>query len=427
MGQRASGLLPAACRNSLWPYWAKGAAAEALAAQISAPYPVRRGHIPQRKALQAKAGINLLPILPQGLAEGPRRAVPHPFSLWVRVEIDPPGHPAASPSPVFPVSIIQKNPAPNGTGKERKTALQKEGKRTQKFVASITIFGFQVRVDKPGALWYTKDAGRNTLYTHVTELVFKRTVSASAMREPPFEAAFYIYVGKFFMDLYVFSDESGVFDRVHNDIFVFGGIVFFSKEERDACARKYIHAERALRSAGVYSQKAELKASAISKKDKGKLFRATNQYCRFSVAIYQKRLLERIFADKKTKQRYLDYAYKIGLKRLFEHLIKNGTILPEEITNIFVFADQHTTATNGRYELEQSLQQEFKFGTYNQSWSVYYPPLFHQLQTISVSFCNSAKKPLIRAADIIANRVYYMACQKPDKLSECGVFLSKLP
>lgn len=129
--------------------------------------------------------------------------------------------------------------------------------------------------------------------------MFKRTVSASAMREPPFEAAFYIYVGKLFMDLYVFSDESGVFDRVHNDIFVFGGIIFLSKEEKDDCARKYIHAEKILRSTGAYSQNAELKAAALSKKDKGKLFRATNQYHRFSVIVYQKDLLERIFSDKK--------------------------------------------------------------------------------------------------------------------------------
>ncbi len=108
------------------------------------------------------------------------------------------------------------------------------------------------------------------------------------MREPPFEAAFYIYVGKLFMDLYVFSDESGVFDRVHNDIFVFGGIIFLSKEEKDDCARKYIHAEKILRSTGAYSQNAELKAAALS-----------NQYHRFSVIVYQKDLLEGIFSDKK--------------------------------------------------------------------------------------------------------------------------------
>lgn len=35
------------------------------------------------------------------------------------------------------------------------------------------------------------------------------------------------------MDVYVYSDESGVFDSVHNDYFVFGGIIFFDKKNKD--------------------------------------------------------------------------------------------------------------------------------------------------------------------------------------------------
>ena len=46
------------------------------------------------------------------------------------------------------------------------------------------------------------------------------------------------------MNIFVYSDESGVLDKAHNDIFVFGGIVFLSKDERDIAARKYSAAER---------------------------------------------------------------------------------------------------------------------------------------------------------------------------------------
>ena len=35
------------------------------------------------------------------------------------------------------------------------------------------------------------------------------------------------------MNLFVYSDESGVFDHKHNDLFVFGGLVFLSKEDKD--------------------------------------------------------------------------------------------------------------------------------------------------------------------------------------------------
>lgn len=43
------------------------------------------------------------------------------------------------------------------------------------------------------------------------------------------------------MDIFVYSDESGVFDVDHNDIFVFGGIILLGKGAKDDCARKYAH------------------------------------------------------------------------------------------------------------------------------------------------------------------------------------------
>ena len=56
------------------------------------------------------------------------------------------------------------------------------------------------------------------------------------------------------MDLYIYSDESGVFDREHNDFYVFGGVIFLGKEERDIASRKYIAAENVARAAENLSQ-----------------------------------------------------------------------------------------------------------------------------------------------------------------------------
>lgn len=46
------------------------------------------------------------------------------------------------------------------------------------------------------------------------------------------------------MNLFVYGDESGVFDKAHNDLFVFGGLIFLDKESKDTAYRKYISAER---------------------------------------------------------------------------------------------------------------------------------------------------------------------------------------
>ncbi|CCI86955.1 DUF3800 domain-containing protein [Lactobacillus gigeriorum] len=208
------------------------------------------------------------------------------------------------------------------------------------------------------------------------------------------------------MELFVYSDESGVFDKAHNEIFVFGGVLFLSKQDKDIAARKYKHVEKIVRKNEHKDNFYELKATTVNFKDRNKIYRSLNKLEKFGVVVHQQRILEKIFENKKSKQRYLDYAYKICLKRKLQYLIKNNNIDPQEVTGIHVFADEHTTATNGRYELQEALEQEFKHGTYNWDYSKFFEPLFPNLENVEVSYCNSEKITLIRAADITANKLY---------------------
>lgn len=207
------------------------------------------------------------------------------------------------------------------------------------------------------------------------------------------------------MNIYVYSDESGVFDKAHNDFFVYGGLILLEKEERDICARKYRAAEKSM--SHRYSSGMELKATSIKNSDKNKLFRSMNQYIKFGVIIYQNRLLNSIFSDKKTKQRYLDFAFKIGLKKALSLLVDQGKIVASDVENINVYVDEHTTATDGKYELRESLLQEFKYGIHNWNYNLFFPPMFPEMLDVNLTFCNSEKYPLVRAADIIANKMYH--------------------
>ena len=230
------------------------------------------------------------------------------------------------------------------------------------------------------------------------------------------------------MDLFVYSDESGVFDRIHNDYFVFGGLILLGNEAKDIAIRKYIAAERALNSSGKYKRGYELKATHITNAEKGKLYRSLNSYYKFAVIIRQQSVLKNIFDDKKSKQRFLDYAYKVGLKNLLKHLIAKGLIDSNEPNTLAVNCDEHTTATDGRYELREALIQEYKIGTFNFKWDTFYPPILPALTGVNVNYCNSAKKPLVRAADIIANKVYYCVLNNkiPDIRSD-HLILTYLP
>ena len=228
------------------------------------------------------------------------------------------------------------------------------------------------------------------------------------------------------MNIFVFSDESGVFDKVHNKIYVYGGVIFLSKEDKDNNSRKYKHVEKTISTSGGYDNNYELKACRITNKEKAKIYRSLNNCIKFGVIISQERVNDEKFQNKKSKQRYLDYAYKIALKRTLVDLIEKRIIIKEDVENIYCFVDEHTTATNGCYELREALEQEFKIGTTNFKYMKFYPPLFTNLRSLELKYCNSAKIPLIRAADIVANNIYYKAMNEKLEKAE-NLYIYYLP
>ncbi len=83
---------------------------------------------------------------------------------------------------------------------------------------------------------YNIVAGRDTLYTRETDLTFECHGMAPAT-EPP-KGGLSISGDK--KEIYVYSDESGVFDKEYNEAFVFGGLIFLKKKDMDDCSRKYL-------------------------------------------------------------------------------------------------------------------------------------------------------------------------------------------
>lgn len=229
---------------------------------------------------------------------------------------------------------------------------------------------------------------------------------ASATRKDHLLVAFYLGG---FMDLFVYSDESGVFDQVHKDYFVFGGLICLGKEQKDIISRKYIHVERVIRAQSSFKNSDELKACKLNGKQKANIYRSLNSVYKFSVVIEQKKVNSSVFSSPKHKQRYLDFCYKLTLKKALKCLIYNKKLNPDEVENIHIYCDEHTTATDGIYELKEALFNEFKIGTFNFNYDHFYEPIFPKMKGLDVHYCNSATTTLVRAADIIANRVYYEA------------------
>ena len=212
------------------------------------------------------------------------------------------------------------------------------------------------------------------------------------------------------MNIYVYSDESGVLDKQHNSYYVFGGVLFLSGEDRDTCSRRFVAAEKNIRSSENISTNTEVKACNIQPKSKNKLYRILKSEERFGVVISQKRLTnDELFSNKKSKQRYLDWAYKMAIKTKFQELIAQGVIDPQKVESISFLVDEHSTATDGWYELRESLEKEFKIGMWNFEYMTFHKPLFPSVKSVNLQYCNSAKNTLVRAADIVANHIFYLS------------------
>lgn len=228
------------------------------------------------------------------------------------------------------------------------------------------------------------------------------------------------------MNIYVYSDESGVFDKEHNDVYVFGGVILLGKEAKDICGRKYLHVENTLRNR--YKDTEELKANILSNRDKGKMYRSLNQEYKFAAIVDEKRINENIFAEKKSKQRYLDYVYKLALKNALNQMMDFNIFSKGDVERIIVNYDEHTTATNGRYELREALLQELKIGTFNYDYQCFFPPLLDTLLDVQTNICDSKNVTLVRAADIIANCVYHSALKDFNfRPKNSKIFIKRFP
>lgn len=218
------------------------------------------------------------------------------------------------------------------------------------------------------------------------------------------------------MKVYVYADESGTFDKTHNELFVYGGIVVPGKEAKDELERRYLAVEDSIKSEpGSIDAGDEAKACRLSMKERKRLFRVVEKSrCRqFGYIVQQGKLKDAVFATKATRQRYLDWALKMGIKLCVNSMFKDGSLLKSDVDKLAVFVDEHSSSTAGKYNLCESINEEFRTGIYNPETNTEFAPVFSpDFPKIPVGYLNSEKTTLIRAADVTANWIY---CAERDK------------
>lgn len=212
------------------------------------------------------------------------------------------------------------------------------------------------------------------------------------------------------MDLYIFSDESGIFDSKHYDLFVYAGLIIIGKQDMDMLSRRYLGLEKNLRKKTKYKNTGELKARHLDDCDRKKLLKLFSRVLKFAVLVDLKKLdQEFVFKNQKSKQRYMDFAYQTVLRKAFELMLHENIVKLEEELSIFIHEDNHHIATGIKCSKEEAIFQDLQSGTYVPGSGMFIPPLFPNLQKVSVTLHDSVQATLIRGADLIANTVYVSA------------------
>lgn len=207
------------------------------------------------------------------------------------------------------------------------------------------------------------------------------------------------------MNLYVYSDESGWVNNTR-PYFVYGGLILLSAEEKSNAETIYKSCEDILKKTVLIGRKREIKASGISDYCKDLLFNSMRRFFKFGVIIDNRKLNPRILNYKKHRQRFIEYAFRAGVKNAVETLVKKKRIKKTQIENMHFFADNHPSAINTVYEMNEELEKEYKRGCFSAGYTEYKPPFFRNIKSVNMTFCDSQRNLLIRASDIIANTLY---------------------
>lgn len=149
----------------------------------------------------------------------------------------------------------------------------------------------------------------------------------------------------------------------------------------------------------------ELKASKLEAKHKRALFNSIRAYDSVSLVVHIPKVYDCILKDKKSICRYKDYVLKRCVKEKLKQMIHQGRLSASDDVTIHISIDEQLTATNGYYDLRDSIQEELQYGVCNFDYGITHPNVFTGNVRVEIQYCKSEHNYMIQASDIIANRI----------------------
>lgn len=206
------------------------------------------------------------------------------------------------------------------------------------------------------------------------------------------------------MEIFTYMDDSGKLTKYEN-VSIYAGIVFFSKEEKDKFINFYRSINNDIKCKYCHNKCfkcPEIKNINIKPTDKRRIFNLLKKYYMIGVIIDNTKVYENIKDSKKARRRFIEYSIRRLTKEYFQDLINKKIINPDDDI-IFIFnMDQENTKSDAYYNLRDGIYKELKYGVHNIKNQSNFKPILKNLKEIRFTYHDSKHCYGVQAADLIA-------------------------
>lgn len=225
--------------------------------------------------------------------------------------------------------------------------------------------------------------------------------------------------------IYICLDDSGKLSK-KEPFCVYGGLVFFSKQERDKFIVQYrkiisnFKCKYCLQEMCSCNKKCpELKSNNIKPSNRRWIMNYIKKYFAIATVIDNNRVYHHIINNTASKGRYVDYCIRRLVKDTIKKLIETKQIDPCKPLKIILEIDEQSTKSNGYYGLKEGIIEELIHGIMNFNYSGVVEPLLKSNLVLELGYRDSKKCIVIQAADFIAGTVRKAMIQNTKECKPC--------
>ena len=212
-------------------------------------------------------------------------------------------------------------------------------------------------------------------------------------------------------EIYINLDDSGKLTS-KEQISVYGGLVFFSKAEKDKFITQYRSIVKEISCKYCKKDKntcdkdcPEIKNTNIKPKDKRRLMNYIKKYFVAALVIKNDSVYDHIKNDLRAKGRFIDYALRRMIKGMVKDFIRCKNIDPNKPVRLIINIDQQTTKNNGYYNLRDGILEELKYGIANYNYGLMIQPILFNDLDVQIQYQDSSRSYVVQAADLLAGTI----------------------